>query len=113
MYGWNIEGLDVYPNYVDVMTWSLFYSPIVLHAKALATDYVTTIVPEQYLNTSWYWADYGNAPCRYDLYLYCNFEAIPFSVTASGIAIIAVFITARIGIFSSSPIKLLIGSKRI
>ena len=113
MYGWNIDGLAVYPNHLDVMTWSPFYSPIVLHAKALATEYVTTIVPEQYLNTSWYWADYGNAPCRYNLYLYCNFDAIPFSVAASGIVIIAAFITARIGILSFSPLKLYIRSKRI
>lgn len=100
MYGWSKEGLAIYPNHMDVLTWSPLYSPIVLHTKALATDYATTIFPEQYLNTSWYWADYGTAPCRYNLYLYCNFDAVAFSITASGMVVIAALVTARIGIFS-------------
>jgi hypothetical protein len=99
MYGWAMEQLASYPDYIDVMTWSPLYSPIVLHTKALLTDYVSTIDPEQYVNTSWYWAAYANAPCNYDLYIYCNFGVIPFLVNIASIVIIALFITARIRIF--------------
>jgi hypothetical protein len=101
MYGLTIEGLAAHPNYMDLMTWSPFYSPIILHSRALATEYVTTIVPEQYINTSWYWAAYGNAPCKYDLYIYCNLGVVPFLVTATGTVIIAVLIIARIGFFTT------------
>ena len=99
MYGWAIEHLAVYPNNMDIMTWSPLYSPIILHTKALMTDYVSTIEPEQYLNTSWYWAAYGNAPCNYDLYVYCNFGVAPFLVTIASIVIVAVLITVRLRIF--------------
>ena len=57
------NGLASYPNSLDIMAWSPLYSPIVLHTKALMTDYVSRYDPAQYLNTSWYWAAYGNAPC--------------------------------------------------
>jgi hypothetical protein len=107
MYGLTIEGLAAHPNYMDIMTWSPFYSPIVQHTRALATDYVTTIVPEQYTNTSWYWAAYGNAPCKYDLYIYCNLGVVPFLVITTGIVIIAILIISRIGFFSALLHKML------
>ena len=105
MYGWTIERLAVYPNYMDIITWSLFSSPIILHAKALATDYVSTIDPEQYVNTSWSWAAYGNAPCKYDFYIYCKLGVVPFLVTIVSITVIAVLITIRIRIFPFPYIK--------
>ena len=105
MYGWAIERLAVYPNYMDIITWSLFNSPIILHAKALVTDYVSTIDPEQYVNTSWSWAAYGNAPCKYDFYIYCKLGVVPFLVTISSIVVIAVLITIRIRIFPFPYIK--------
>jgi hypothetical protein len=105
MYGWAIERLAVYPNHMDIMTWSPFYSPIILHTKALLTDYVSAIDPEQYLHTSWHWAAYGNAPCMYDLYVYCKLGIVPFFVTIASIVIIAGLITARIRIFQFPSIK--------
>ena len=55
VYGWDREGLGNYPNSLEIMAWSPLYSPIVLHTKALMTDYVSQIDPAQYINTSWNW----------------------------------------------------------
>jgi hypothetical protein len=98
MYGLSIEGLYLFPNYLDIMTWSPMYSPIILHTKALMTNYVSTISPEQYANTSWYWVTYGNAPCKYDLYIYCNLGVVPFLATACSLVIIALVVIDRIGV---------------
>jgi hypothetical protein len=105
MYAWSVEGIAAYPNYMDVMTWSPFHSPIILHTKALLTDYVSTIHPERYVNTSWIWASYGNAPCRYDFYIYCNLGTVPFVATLVIIAAIAILIALRIGIFPISFVQ--------
>jgi hypothetical protein len=105
MYGWAVEGLAAFPNYMDTMTWSPFYSPIVLHTKALLDDYVSTIQPEQYVNTLWQWTGYGNAPCKYDFYIYCNLGAIPFVATIAIIVVIGVLIAVRIRIFPISYMK--------
>lgn len=100
VYGWQQEGLGVYPNSLDIMTWYPLYSPIVLHTKALLTNYVSGINPAQYLNTSWSWMDYGNAPCPFDLYIYCNHGVIVFLVFSFCIFAVAVLLAIRIGIFS-------------
>jgi hypothetical protein len=105
MYGWTFERLAALPNYMDTMTWSPFYSPLVLQTKALLNDYVSTIHPEQYVNTSWHWTSYGNAPCKYDFYIYCNLGTIPFVATIVSIAVIGVLIAVRIRIFPISYIK--------
>lgn len=105
MYGWTFERLASFPNYMDTMTWSPFYSPVVLHAKALMSNYVSTIHPEQYVNTSWHWTGYGNAPCKYDFYVYCNLGTIPFVVTIVSIAVIGILIAVRIRIIPISYIK--------
>jgi hypothetical protein len=105
MYGWTFERLAAFPNYMDTMTWSPFYSPVVLHAKALMSNYVSTIHPEQYVNTSWHWTGYGNAPCKYDFYVYCNLGTIPYVATIVSIAVIGILIAVRIRIFPISYIK--------
>jgi hypothetical protein len=105
MYGWTFEQLAAFPNYMDTMTWSPFYSPVVLHTKALMSNYVSTINPEQYVNTSWHWTGYGNAPCKYDFYVYCNLGTIPFVATMVSIAVIGVLIAVRIRIFPISYVK--------
>jgi hypothetical protein len=101
VYGWQKEGLSIYPDSLDIMTWNPFYSPIVLHTKALITDYVSSINPVQYLNTSWYWTAYGTAPCSYDIYLYCNYGIIPIIAISVCIVIISVLIAVRIRIGTS------------
>jgi hypothetical protein len=105
MYGWAFERLAASPNYMDTMTWSPFYSPVVLHAKALMSNYVSTIYPDQYVNTSWHWAGYGNAPCMYDFYIYCKLGTIPFVATIVSIAVIGIIIAVRIRIYPISYIK--------
>jgi hypothetical protein len=105
MYGWTFERLATFPNYMDTLTWSPFYSPIILHTRALLTDYATTIYPEQYVNTSWHWAGYGNAPCKFDFYIYCKLGTIPFVATIVSTAVIGVLIAVRIKIFPTSYMK--------
>jgi hypothetical protein len=98
MYGWQQEGLSVYPNSLDVVTWYPLYSPIVLHTKALLNGYLSTIDPAQYVNTSWYWADYGNAPCLIDLYIYCNYGIIPTLIIIFVLVLLLVLVNMRIAI---------------
>jgi len=98
MYAWSIEGLATHPNYMDVVTWSPPHSPIILHTKALVSDYVTKISPQQYLNTAWSWAAYGTAPCKYDLYIYCNLGILPFVAGSAGLVVMSVLISGRVGL---------------
>jgi hypothetical protein len=105
MYGWLQEGLAAYPNSLDIITWYPPYSPIVLHTKALLSNFVSSIDPIQYADTSWYWVDYGNAPCQADLYIYCN-NGIAMVVVISFILVISfgtIFI--RIGVFQSPRLR--------
>ena len=102
MYAWSVEGVASHPNYMDVMTWSPFYSPIILHTKALLADYVSTIHPERYLNTSWSWTSYGNAPCKYDFFIYCNLGTVPVIAALVSMAVVGILIAVRIGIFPIS-----------
>ena len=105
MYGWAVEKLAFIPNYMDVMAWYPIYSPIILHTKALMADYVSLIHPEQYANTAWSWTAYGNAPCSYDLYLYCNFGPVPVLVISLILVFLAAFIFDRIGLSQASYSK--------
>jgi hypothetical protein len=105
MYGWQKEGLAAYPNSLDIMAWHPFYSPIVLHTKAILADYVSSIIPAQYLNTSWYWATYGNAPCPYDLYIYCEYGIVPVIIISLSLIVIAALVVTRIRLFSSPDLK--------
>jgi hypothetical protein len=102
VYAWTIEGLATDPNYMDVLTWSPPYSPIVLHTKALLSNYVTTIFPLQYQNTAWAWIAYGTAPCQYDLYIYCNLGVVPFTIGGTALVIILAVTMSRIRILRFS-----------
>jgi hypothetical protein len=105
MYAWATDQLASDPNYMDKMTWYPLYSPVVMHTEALLTDYVSTIHPEQYVNTSWNWVAYGNAPCNYDFYIYCNFGVIPFLAAIVSIVILEMLIADRIRVFPFPYIK--------
>jgi hypothetical protein len=96
MYAWSAEGLATHPNYMDAITWSPPHSPIILHTKALVSDYVTKIFPQQYLNTAWSWAAYGTAPCKYDLYIYCNLGILPLVAGSAGLVVMSVLISGRV-----------------
>jgi hypothetical protein len=100
MYGWHYEGLAAYPNSLDIITWYPQYSPIVLHTKALLTNYVSTVDPTQYANTSWYWAGYGNAPCSVDQYIYCNNGVAAVLVIGFFLVLVLILISARVGFLS-------------
>jgi hypothetical protein len=96
MYGWDREGLSQDPNNMDVMTWNPYYSPIVLHNRALLSDFVSTIHPEKYLNSSWYWINYGLAPCSYDIYIFCRFGILAFIATSVPAILIGTYILKQI-----------------
>jgi hypothetical protein len=99
-YGWRIEGLWKSVNYMNIMTWNPYYSPIVLHTKALISDYLSHLQPEQYRYTSWYWTTYGLAPCSYDIYLFCKLGIMPTLLLYSVIAILAMLIIKEISKFN-------------
>lgn len=105
VYGWLQEGLAAYPTSMDMITWTPLYSPIILHTKALLTGYVSTINPSQYANTSWYWMEYGTAPCAVDLYMFCN-NGIA-TLVAIPLILVPLFglISIRIGVIKYSKIK--------
>jgi hypothetical protein len=102
-YGWRTEGLWKSVNNLDIMTWNPYYSPIVLHTKALISDYVSHIQPEQYRYTSWYWTTYGLAPCSYDIYVFCKLGIMPTLLLYSVIAILAMLIIKEISKFNPLP----------
>jgi hypothetical protein len=100
MYAWDHEGLGNYSNYMDIMTWFPLYSPIILHAEAIMRDYVSHIDPAQYINSAWYWAANGNAPCSYDSYIYCKYGAVPVLVLLMGLLLITAIIIKRLNLFA-------------
>jgi hypothetical protein len=100
MYAWDHEGLGNYSNYMDIMTWFPLYSPIVLHTEVFMRDYVSHIDPAQYINTAWYWAANGNAPCSYDFYIYCKYGAVPVLVLLMGLLLITAIIIKRLNLIA-------------
>jgi hypothetical protein len=104
MYGWLQEGLAAYPNSLDIITWYPPYSPIILHTKALLSNFVSSIDPIVYANTSWYWADYGNAPCTADLYIYCNNGTAVVVIVGFILVMSFATICIRIGVFRFSTL---------
>jgi hypothetical protein len=109
MYGWERESLSTLPNSIDIMTWNPYYSPIILHAKALIDGYASTIQPEIYVGTSWNWVAYGLAPCSIDGYIYCTFGSIFIVIILLITAFIAVVLMKEIGLlkkpFNNSLLK--------
>ena len=98
MYGWERENLSTLPNSIDIMTWSPYYSPIILHAKALFEGYVGTVQSEIYIGTTWNWVTYGLAPCSIDGYIYCTFGSIFIVIMLLIMASIAVLLMKEIGL---------------
>jgi hypothetical protein len=100
IYGWDKDLLFKYNDNMEIMTWNPYYSPIVLHTKALLSDFVSQIHPEKYANTAWYWTAYGLAPCSYDLYIFCKFGIVPLLLLCAAIATLAILIMMRINKFN-------------
>lgn len=112
-YGLNVAGLmkyhDMYIsppfmqyNHYIVMFGELIayipnYSPIVLHAGALLTNYVSDCSQCQ---TPGFWS-YGHAPCSYDNYLFCSFGIKPVLLLSVIIAALATLIMTEIYKFNS------------
>ena len=88
-----------YPNSLDIMAWLHFILQLLLHTKAIIADYVSSIIPAQYLNTSWYWATYGNAPCPYDLYIYCEYGIVPVIIISLSLIVIAALVVRELDYF--------------
>jgi hypothetical protein len=96
IYGWERDQLYKFTNNMDIMTWNPYYSPIVLHTKALLEDFVSTIDPDKYLNTAWYWTSYGLAPCSYDIYILCKFGLLSFVGILVSTGTIGVYILNKV-----------------
>ena len=88
-YGWAVEALWKAENSMNVMTWVPQYSPIILHAKALITNYVGTIdisaYPTGYMRVGLY-------SCPVDSYLFCKFGLIPIIIGVILITILSYII---------------------
>jgi hypothetical protein len=92
-YGWQEEHLskvdDTYNvtgvGSLDVMIWNPYYSPIILHAKALKSDFVSTIQPMQTYKMI------VLAPCSYDVFVFCKFGIVPILLLAAVIVTILYF----------------------
>ena len=89
IYGWDIERLGNHA--LEIMTWNPGYSPILLHLKILAGDYISKIPVEDYRYSGWYYATYGLAPCHYDLYILCKSGIILFLLLGATATILATF----------------------
>jgi hypothetical protein len=90
-YGWGVEQLWKVDNKanvtgvnsMDIMTWNAYYSPILLHIRALISDYASHLQPTHD------WTSYGLAPCSYNIYLSCKFGIIPILLLSAVIVVIA------------------------
>lgn len=100
MYGWDKEKLYNRTDNMEIMTWNPIYSPIILHTKALLSDFVSQIHPEKYLNTSWYWTSYGLAPCSYDDYIFCKIGLIPLVLLITMVTIVGVIILKEVDLLT-------------
>jgi hypothetical protein len=107
IYGWQEEQLAQFDDNMEIMTWQPLYSPIVLHLKSLLSNHVSTIHPEQYVNSDWYWTTYGLAPCPYDLYLFCKGGIAPVLLLSMGIIVVGIFILREIRV-RNIPYKFLL-----
>lgn len=101
LYSWEIDQLHTkYPSdWFETMTWNQVYSPIITHTKALLSDYISSVDPEQYRTDQGYyyeWVAYGLAPCSYDTYLFCKYGIMPIMAISLSIAVITIFILAEI-----------------
>ena len=98
-YGWNREALWKYDQVYDqtklssyaAMVWIPGYSPIILHTKALLSNFVSSdIQPYQP-----FWNDWGRlglAPCSYNIYIFCKFGITPILLLSGLITAIAISI---------------------
>jgi Dolichyl-phosphate-mannose-protein mannosyltransferase len=78
----------------EFITYVPNYSPIILHLGALISNYPSHIqITPAFLNSYW---SYGNAPCSYDLYIYCKFGTIPILFLSAAIVFIANLIVIEI-----------------
>ena len=111
MYGWSKDQLSKNNENMEIMTWNPYYSPIILHTKALLSDFVSQIHPEDYVNTAWYWTDYGLAPCSYDVYIFCKFGILPFGLMVVVIAVLTYIIMLEIRTKPTSKDKDMFGLK--
>ncbi|MEO9307222.1 MAG: hypothetical protein ABI342_02790 [Nitrososphaera sp.] len=71
-YGWEVDGLSNLKDSWYVFTWNPYYSPIVQAIKVLNSNYLSH-VPGIHTNT---YQIIGLAPCKYDNYLYCNYNIL-------------------------------------
>lgn len=92
MYAWEKEGIG--SSALEIMTWNPKYSPIILHLKALNEAYVSNIPVEDYRYSSWYYAAYGLAPCKYDLFIFCRLGIVPIALLG-GIAVILITVSVK------------------
>jgi hypothetical protein len=99
-YSWEKEQIWKYENMGsignmetwDLMTWNPYYSPIILHMKILANDYVSGIQIERFQGTSWHYVTFGLVPCSYDTYILCKFGIIPIMILSAILVILAISI---------------------
>jgi hypothetical protein len=89
----------------NLIVWNPYYSPIVLHTKMLATDFISHINPERYINSGWNWIAYSLAPCSYDLYIFCKGGIAPVILLLAAIGVLGVIILREIGVFFRHPTK--------
>jgi len=100
VYGWIVEqrpkfdnkaeDTEVFENSMEIMTWNPIYSPIILHAKALMSGFVTQIRPGHD------WTSYGLAPCPYDLFLLCKFAPTSILILLPTIGFLGIMVIKEI-----------------
>jgi hypothetical protein len=99
-YGYANEKKGLMVKYASLVeTWIPYYSPIVLHTEALASNYPSNIkLTPEFVNS---YKSYGNAPCSYDIYLLCKFGIIPILLLSAVIVFLLVLIVVQIFEFNS------------
>jgi hypothetical protein len=102
-YGWNKEELWKFDrafnqtklSSYDAMIWLPNYTPIILHTKALLTNFVSSeIHPNQpFWNV---WGRLGLAPCPYNIYIFCKFGTNTIVLLSGLIAALGILVIMEI-----------------
>ena len=73
-YGWTAESLWKIQNNLPFFAWDPYFAPYIQNIKVISTNWVSTLDPNP---TILNYFKIGLNGCTYDLFIYCNYGALP------------------------------------
>lgn len=81
--------------YMDDMAWNPYYSPVIIHMRALMDNYASHFPVEEYRYKILSEIAYGLAPCSFDLYIFCTWGIVPILLAFVILAVLTLVILRR------------------